>query len=333
MLRSLTATALVVVMLCFGIPAQSSPKAPTANTAGTKLTGESTNLWGWFPTAPNRKVWTEVQLPSGAWSRSQVRQSDAHGTYAIPLTYAASKPGTTRWRVAVQTAQGVVHSSTTTLTRVAAPVARGVSSKLILEATNMWGSFPGPAGTRVWSEVQLANGSWSRSQNATTRAGGGFTIPLTYGANSVGTYRWRVAGVFQGRVVRSQPFTLKRRDFNYSYCARAARAERGLKHRAKRTLRAICHEFPEFTRYLGVGSRGNASYHHSGRAIDVMVTGPKGWQVAHMMHRHAHRLGVTEIVYERRMWTRQRSHEGWRLMSRRGSATADHYDHVHISIP
>lgn len=226
-----------------------------------------------------------------------------------------------------------MRSTATKLTRIAAPVAKVAPKKLILQPTFMWGTFPGKAGTKVWSEVQLASGSWSRSQVATTRAGGKFTIPLTYGANSVGTYRWRVAGVFQGRVVRSQPVTLKRRDFKFSSCSRAAHAERGLQTRAKRVLRAVCHEFPDVTRYLGRGSRHNTTFHASGRAIDVMVSGSRGWEVARLMHRHADRLGVQEIIYERRIWTKQRSSEGWRPMPSRGSARADHYDHVHISIP
>lgn len=332
-LRRCMAAVLAVVLLSLGLPAHADQQRPTANTAGTKLTGERTFLWGALPSAPNSKVWTEVRLPSGDWSRSQFAQSNAKGFYTVQLTYGATTPGTTHWRIAVATPQGVVRSAATTLTRVAAPVAKGAPNKLVRQPTFTWGTFPGPAGTKVWTEVQLANGSWSRSQAATTRAGGGFTIPLTYGANSIGTYRWRVAGVFQGRVVRSQPFTLQRRDFNFSSCARAAHAERGLQTRAKRVLRAVCHEFPDITRYLGRGSRGNTTFHSTGRAIDVMVSGSRGWEVAHMMHRHADRLGVQEIIYERRIWTKQRSSEGWRLMRSRGSARADHYDHVHISIP
>ena len=41
-------------------------------------------------------------------------------------------------------------------------------------------------------------------------------------------------------------------------------------------------------------------------------------------------LGITEIIYQQRIWTTQRASEGWRAMEDRGSATANHYDHIHV---
>lgn len=95
-LRRCAAALLVVVLLSLGLPAHAEQRHPTAHTAGTKLTGERTFLWGSLPTAPNSKVWTEVQLSNGKWSRSQFARSSARGSYAVQLTYGAGTPGTTR---------------------------------------------------------------------------------------------------------------------------------------------------------------------------------------------------------------------------------------------
>jgi hypothetical protein len=57
-----------------------------------------------------------------------------------------------------------------------------------------------------------------------------------------------------------------------------------------------------------------------------------GWQIANWVRANASRLGVSEVLYSQRIWTVQRSSEGWRFMSDRGSATANHYDHVHVTV-
>jgi hypothetical protein len=57
-----------------------------------------------------------------------------------------------------------------------------------------------------------------------------------------------------------------------------------------------------------------------------------GWQIANWVRANASRLGVSEVIYSQSIWTVQRSSEGWRSMSDRGSATANHYDHVHITV-
>ncbi|WP_296141365.1 hypothetical protein [uncultured Tessaracoccus sp.] len=306
---------------------------PTAKSVGRRFVGERTYAWGRLPGAGRAQVWTEVQLPGGRWSRSQTTRTTSTGQYRLPLTYGARTVGTKRWRVVGRTASGsLAHSSTFSLTRMPSARARSTGSKLVHEGTYTWGRFPA-GGARVWTEVRLPGGRWARSQVSRSRADGGFTIPLTYGAATPGAQRWRVAGHHAGRVVRSNEFTLTRRGLNVAPCAKVARAERGLRTRARNVMRVVCHEFPFVSRQLGVGGRGNASYHPTGRAVDVMVSGTRGWEVAHMLQRHASRLGVTEIIYERRIWTAKRAGEGWRWMSNRGNATANHYDHVHVSIP
>ena len=63
-----------------------------------------------------------------------------------------------------------------------------------------------------------------------------------------------------------------------------------------------------------------------------MVSGDRAWEIARWLREHASELGVMEVIHAQKIWTTQRSSEGWRSMSDRGSATANHYDHVHISV-
>ncbi|MDO5066785.1 MAG: SH3 domain-containing protein [Propionibacteriaceae bacterium] len=106
--------------------------------------------------------------------------------------------------------------------------------------------------------------------------------------------------------------------------------ESGLTSRTVSVLRAVCAAFPEVKSYGGY--RRDSGYHGQGRAIDVMVSGERGWVIAKWLRENAKSLGVIEVIYQQKIWTTQRSSEGWRGMSDRGSATANHYDHVHISV-
>ncbi len=106
--------------------------------------------------------------------------------------------------------------------------------------------------------------------------------------------------------------------------------ESGLTAKSVSVLRAVCAAFPDITTYGGY--RADSGYHGQGRAIDVMVSGERGWEIARWLRENASELGVIEVIYSQQIWTTQRASEGWRAMSDRGSATANHYDHVHISV-
>lgn len=116
-----------------------------------------------------------------------------------------------------------------------------------------------------------------------------------------------------------------------SSCPQAARIESGLTDRTVGVLRAVCNKFPNVRGYHGRRA-GGGSYHSSGRAIDVMISGKAGWEIANWARANASELGVIEVIYEQKIWTTQRSGDGWRHMSDRGSVSANHYDHVHISV-
>ncbi len=118
---------------------------------------------------------------------------------------------------------------------------------------------------------------------------------------------------------------------NTAQCSRAAGVERGLTSTARNVLRAVCNRFSDINSFGGARS-GGGSYHSSGRAIDVMVSGERGWEVARWARENASALGIIEVIYAQKIWTTQRAVEGWRSMSNRGSDSANHYDHVHISV-
>jgi hypothetical protein len=63
-----------------------------------------------------------------------------------------------------------------------------------------------------------------------------------------------------------------------------------------------------------------------------MISGDAGWEVAEFVRANAGDLGVSEVIYAQKIWTVERSSEGWRYMEDRGSTTANHYDHVHVSV-
>jgi hypothetical protein len=114
-------------------------------------------------------------------------------------------------------------------------------------------------------------------------------------------------------------------------CAHGSAVEAGLVANAVAVHRAVCAAFPEATSFGGLRP-GDSGYHGSGQALDVMVSGATGDRLAAWLRRHAAPLGVSEVIWAQRIWTVQRSSEGWRWMEDRGSVTANHYDHVHVSV-
>lgn len=112
-------------------------------------------------------------------------------------------------------------------------------------------------------------------------------------------------------------------------CASGSGVEGGLGANAIAAHRAICARWPQISSYGGY--RSGSANHSSGRALDVMVSGSTGMAVANWARANAARLGITEVIHQQQIWTTQRAGDGWRGMSDRGSATANHYDHVHLS--
>jgi hypothetical protein len=113
-------------------------------------------------------------------------------------------------------------------------------------------------------------------------------------------------------------------------CPGTSGVESGLTEGAVRVYRAVCNNFPQITQYGGYAPRGE---HSSGRAIDVMTSDSQtGDAIAAFLQAHASELNLYDIIWQQHIWTPERSSEGWRSMSDRGSETANHYDHVHVSV-
>lgn len=97
-------------------------------------------------------------------------------------------------------------------------------------------------------------------------------------------------------------------------------------------------KFPTITTYYGVRP-DSLPDHPSGRAVDIMIPGYRtsagqqlGTSVAEWAKANASRFNVEYIIWNQRIWSVARSGEGWRYMADRGSDTANHKDHVHITV-
>jgi hypothetical protein len=113
-------------------------------------------------------------------------------------------------------------------------------------------------------------------------------------------------------------------------CASGSDVESGLGSNAIAVHRSVCANFPQVTSYGGLRSDGE---HSQGLALDIMTPDSgTGDAIAEFVRSNAGSLGVSEVIWAQQIWTVQRSSEGWRGMEDRGSTTANHYDHVHVTV-
>ena len=78
---------------------------------------------------------------------------------------------------------------------------------------------------------------------------------------------------------------------------------------------------------LGVAGRAGNSDHPSGKALDFMVDRSTGNALADCALRNQEALGVSYVIWRQRI----NFGSGWEAMEDRGSPTANHMDHVHVS--
>lgn len=79
--------------------------------------------------------------------------------------------------------------------------------------------------------------------------------------------------------------------------------------------------------------------HATGHAVDIMIPNPTtaagkqtGDEIAAYLKANQSTFHIHYLIWQQRIWNIQRDSEGWRAMADRGSATANHYDHVHVSV-
>jgi hypothetical protein len=116
-----------------------------------------------------------------------------------------------------------------------------------------------------------------------------------------------------------------------SPCSYGSSVESGLVSNAVSVYRSVCASFPSVSSYGGVRP-GDSGEHGTGQALDIMISGDPGWEVAEYVRANAGQLGVSYVIYAQKIWSADRAGEGWRYMEDRGSTTANHYDHVHVSV-
>ncbi len=182
------------------------------------------------------------------------------------------------------------------------------------------------ADTRLWTTTTL--NLWTRPDAKAKKVGeveGGEKVLVTgrtmTGREEVvlgGKSRWVTAGYLSA----DKPSALG------GDCTNGSSVPAAVSPNIKLVHEAVCANFPELTSYGTFRSDGE---HSQGIAIDIMVSGDRGWQVADFVRAHYAELGVSYLIYSQNIWSVERSGEGWRGMEDRGSATANHYDHVHVT--
>lgn len=105
--------------------------------------------------------------------------------------------------------------------------------------------------------------------------------------------------------------------------------ENGLTPSAVVVFRSVCNSFPQIYDFIGLVNRGE---HSTGKALDLMISDTTaGYELADYLRANASTLDLYNVIYRQRIFTQERSSEGWRAMEDRGSPTANHMDHVHVS--
>ncbi|MDQ6527048.1 hypothetical protein RB608_25755 [Nocardioides sp. LHD-245] len=135
-----------------------------------------------------------------------------------------------------------------------------------------------------------------------------------------GKSRWVTAGYFTDE----KPPTLG------GACTNGTSVPGNVSESIKKVHAAVCANFPEVSVYGTL--RGGGGDHPRGRAVDIMISGGVGWEIAEFVRANYAALGVSYVIYSQKIWSVERGGEGWRGMPNRGSATANHYDHVHVSV-
>jgi uncharacterized protein YraI len=183
------------------------------------------------------------------------------------------------------------------------------------------------ADTKRWTTEAL--NLWSEPGDAAEQTGvvdAGEPVVLT-GRTLLGReeIRWgkgEVRWVTAGYLSEEEPSTLG------GDCTNGTSVPSGVSPNIVKVHQAVCANFPSITTY---GTFRGDGEHAQGIAVDIMVSGERGWQVAEFLRANYSELGISYLIYSQQIWSVERGGEGWRGMSDRGSTTANHYDHVHVT--
>jgi hypothetical protein len=111
--------------------------------------------------------------------------------------------------------------------------------------------------------------------------------------------------------------------------------------RMRQVKNAVDRRFGPFTA-IGCYRPGSDGEHPLGRACDFMLSSggtipapasvQRGYAIAAWAQANAAKIGIMYIIYRQKIWDIWMASSGWVPMEDRGSITANHYDHVHISV-
>lgn len=102
----------------------------------------------------------------------------------------------------------------------------------------------------------------------------------------------------------------------------------GMAANAIAVINAVKAEFPGSGPFGGYRP-GDPLDHGSGHAVDIMCGTTEGNEIASFLQANAGELNIKYIIWRQRIWYPGGS---WQGMEDRGSATANHLDHVHVSV-
>ena len=102
----------------------------------------------------------------------------------------------------------------------------------------------------------------------------------------------------------------------------------GMTPNAIAVINAVKAQFPGSGPFGGYRA-GDPGDHGSGHAVDIMCGTSEGNAIASFLQANAGALNIKYLIWRQRIWYPGGS---WQGMADRGSTTANHYDHVHVSV-
>jgi hypothetical protein len=110
-------------------------------------------------------------------------------------------------------------------------------------------------------------------------------------------------------------------------CLKTDGSDLGITENTRQAYLRVCALFPQVSAFGGF--RAGDQDHGTGTAIDCMISDTvAGDALAEFVLAHAAELNVKYVIYKQRI---RYPGGDWQAMEDRGSVTANHYDHVHIS--
>ncbi|TPG19028.1 hypothetical protein [Pedococcus bigeumensis] len=102
----------------------------------------------------------------------------------------------------------------------------------------------------------------------------------------------------------------------------------GMTPNAIAVINAVKAQFPGSGPFGGYRP-GDPLDHGTGHAVDIMCSTTEGNTIASFLQAHAGELNIKYLIWRQRIWYPGGS---WKAMADRGSPTANHMDHVHVSV-